>query len=355
MVVAGPALKATSAALSESALGAEITTLYRTHPDLGSYVVEGTSYTPGLRRSVFRACTRSGTAEMSSSAQESRLDACAPLIFYFYSYGNRRNVAAATKLANDLFSYGADVVHGPLDSAATLAGVLRAWGVVVHGATVASNKQVAASAAALLNAAGSAMVSQGSVRVTLVGRSRGQSTASERSVLEMDGSTSSERIEEPNAHAAIIVTKDGAYLSGDRNGLTTLLGLNAPEAKQAGSHWIEVPKGSKEYAALAAANAITALPASVVPGASDSVTVGSRFQNGRLLKSITWRGRVKNTSKALTETLELTSGAHPLPLRETTTAAGYRQTVLFTRWGQPVTVTAPPPSKVVSYGSLERG
>ncbi len=352
-VIAGSTLQASKTAASVGALAAEIANLYRAHPHLSSYVVQNTGYTAHSRQVVFSACTSGGAAEMNVNAQTSRLDACAPLIFYFYHYGTQGKVPAATKLANDLFSYASDDVHGSLDSEGTLASVLRSWGIQVGNATTpVSTSKAAVSAAALLNAVSGAVLSQGSVRATLVGRKNGQKAPAEQTVVDMDGKSSSERIHETHAHAAITVTSDGAYISGDRRGLTTLVGLSATEAKQAGARWVEISRGSKEYSDLAAENTISALPSSLVPGSSDDVTVGAKFENGRLVKTVTWRAHVENSSKDLIETLELTAGPHPLPLQETTTTSGYKQTVRFSRWGEPVTVTAPPTTNVISYGSL---
>ena len=57
-------------------------------------------------------CTASGAG--SQDAETGQIIACAPLIFFFYSYGKQSSVPAAVTLAGDLYWYAVTHISGPL-------------------------------------------------------------------------------------------------------------------------------------------------------------------------------------------------------------------------------------------------
>ncbi len=71
--------------------------------------------------------------------------------------------------------------------------------------------------------------------------------------------------------AAIRVTGHAAYFTGDQAGLTAYIGLPAAAAARVRSRWVEIRSGSAEYQDLAAEDTMAALPASLLPSASNSV------------------------------------------------------------------------------------
>ena len=289
-VVAGPALEVVTPALSASGLATVINGLYKAHPDLNRYVVQSTTYTPRSRRVVLRACTNGGSAPMAENEQTGRLDACAPMIFYFYNYGVARHVPQAVTVANDIFSYAATVISGPLDTAATLGSILHAWGIKVSSAgTGTTQSKTPASVTKLLDTVDDDILAQGSARVAIVGRESPSHKLAERLVADMAGDSARESISEPGARATIRVTPTAAYLSSGGAGLTKLLGLSSAQARAAGSRWIRVPTGTAEYKDLVAEDTIKALPASILPAASTSVRAQTVYANGRLVRRLIWK------------------------------------------------------------------
>jgi hypothetical protein len=351
-VAAGPPLKVGTSASSIASIANEIDDVYSTHADLGAYVVQGTTYTKHSRQVVFKACTEGGTANMTENAQSERLDACAPMIFYFHSYGVARNAPDALKLADHLFTYAVDEIHGPLNSETTLTSLLRSWGIQAKLNTSAVSNKAEAKTAAILKPVTESIAAESGVRVSISGRQPGSSVPAERTIVDVGTNSSVETISEPTAHAKIVVTKTGAFLYGDKAGLTKLVGLTAQQAATAGSHWIEAVKGSKEYNDLAAENTVASLTGAILPGKPDSVTIKKTVVGGQTVKLLTWQGEVGSSSEELTEKLELSNGANPLPIQETTSASGYQQAVAFSKWGERVRAMAPAASDVVSYRSL---
>ena len=72
---------------------------------------------------------RSGGRETDPAALESvRVAGCAPLIFYYYSYGQQRSVPESIAVARKLYWYAATNIDGPFDARQSLAALLQSWG-----------------------------------------------------------------------------------------------------------------------------------------------------------------------------------------------------------------------------------
>ncbi|MGA2011635.1 MAG: hypothetical protein ABSH51_14060, partial [Solirubrobacteraceae bacterium] len=276
-----PALAVGSTSLPVATLGRDVDRLYDQHPQLASYVVQSTTYTTRCRHVVFHACTGGGRSATSEEIESSRLVACAPLIFYLYSYGTQRRSPQATAIADELFTFVSRDIRGPLDATSELAVLLRAWGIKVNttGAPVVRSA-LTRTQEALLARIEQAILSKGSVRVTISGCQHNGNALVERIVADLGKGISRETITEPSAHAEIALTSRTALLSGDAGGLTKLLGLPSAAARRAGSRWIEVTKGSQEYADLEAEDTITALPSTILPSASNTVTLTRQSHSG---------------------------------------------------------------------------
>ena len=335
------ALTASSRAVSAAALGRDIDRLYDENPQLNSYLVQGTTYTPHSREIVLHACTTGSAGATTEEVESRQLVACAPLIFFLYSYGAQRNNPQATRIAGELLSFASDEVRGPYNATSELTGLLRAWGIKINAApSHAARSKLTPRETALLAEIDREILSQASARVTILGYQHG-GRAAEQIVVNMSRRTSTETITQPAAHAAITLTGTSAFLSGNARGLTKLIGLPSAAAHRAGSHWVKLSRGSQEYADLAAEDTLTALPASILPGIDDSLTMTVETQQGRPVDVLVWRAPVSNSTDTLTEHLEVTRGADPLPIEETTTVGAYRQTASFSNWGMPVAAVLP--------------
>jgi hypothetical protein len=145
-------------------------------------------------------------------------------------------------------------------------------------------------------------------------------------------------------------------IAGTSAGLTNLIGLTKATARRIGNDWVQVKKGSVEYRDFAAEDTLAALPASVLPDASQSVSLRSSAVPGKRARVLTWTTNVgeSGTAETLTETLVLSPGAVPLPVTEESNVTGYKQVVTFTNWGENIAVL-PPSSRVLQYNSIEPG
>jgi hypothetical protein len=108
---------------------AAVLALYRSHPDVSRASFNDVGYTAATRDKVLRVC-RSGGPETSATALESaRVLACAPLIFFFFSYGRDAAVPQAVTVARTLYWYAVTANRRPVDAGPGLTRLLVSWGV----------------------------------------------------------------------------------------------------------------------------------------------------------------------------------------------------------------------------------
>ena len=107
---------------------AAIRRLYAQHPEIRKFVYQDVYYTPASRDQVLSVCRRGGPATNARERETSRVFGCAPLIFFFYSFGKRRHVGESTDVARALYVYAAGI-PGPYDAQPQLTSLLRSWGV----------------------------------------------------------------------------------------------------------------------------------------------------------------------------------------------------------------------------------
>lgn len=109
--------------------------LYAHHPGIRSFQAQDVEYTTRTRDRVLSVCRRGGAAATPAALESSRVTACAPLIFFFYTYGTGSSAARhspvpeAIAVARELYWYVAGQIHGPFDAQAAVVTVLRAWGI----------------------------------------------------------------------------------------------------------------------------------------------------------------------------------------------------------------------------------
>jgi hypothetical protein len=112
-----------------SEVRSDVDALYRSHPGVALFTVRHVAYTPAARDRVLGVCRNGGAALDAQQLETSRIEACAPLIFFFDRYGRQASAADATDLARKLYWYAATSVTGPFDARGTLRALLRSWGV----------------------------------------------------------------------------------------------------------------------------------------------------------------------------------------------------------------------------------
>jgi hypothetical protein len=108
---------------------AAIDELYRAHPDLESFTVQDVQYNEITRGKVLEVCRRGGAERDATSLESVRVAGCAPLIFYFWQYGDQKQAPDAIEAARKLYWYAATSIRGPFSARDSLSGLLRSWGV----------------------------------------------------------------------------------------------------------------------------------------------------------------------------------------------------------------------------------
>ncbi len=104
-----------------------IDNLYRDHPAISSFAARGVTYTPETRDKVLKICHEGGLVSTAAERETQEVLACAPLIYFFYSYGHDAGVPASTQIARQLYWYAAG--SHPGQPTQVLTELLRGWGI----------------------------------------------------------------------------------------------------------------------------------------------------------------------------------------------------------------------------------
>jgi hypothetical protein len=333
--------------VSASQLNTEVTALYRAHPALASYTVQDVGYTAKTRAAVLNDCTTPSSSASTQDAETGQIVACAPLIFYYYSYGKQASVPDAVTLAGDLYWYALDHISGPVEVQASLNQLLQGWKVPVPGLTAGQKQTVLASS--VLTAAQDTMLTESGVHMVITDQLVGNA-APQRITADLGSVTGTEQIGYGPATAEIRITKQSAFFSGTKTGLTSYIGLTAASAAKAGSHWVAIKSGTTEYQDLATENTLPALPSSILPAASQVSKVSTATVSGQKVYILTWKTTLSGAKTPISVTLVLTATPKVLPVNETLTTTGESKTVTFTSWGEAFKVAAP--AQAIPYAQV---
>jgi len=319
---------------------AEVSALYSGHPDLASFSVQDVTYTTKSRETVLRECTTPGS-------ETGQLVACAPLIFYFYHYGQQASVPTAVTLAGDLYWYAVDHITGPASAQVSLNELLQGWKMPVPALTPAQQRSVIATS--VLTAADDTMLTEQGVHMVITDQVAGN-TVAQLITADMGTVTGTEIISHGSATATIRVTRQAAYFAGSKAGLTSYIGLAPATAARVGSRWVVIKAGTSEYQDLAAENTLAALPASILPAASQVSQVSTAVAGGLKVYILDWTTTPSGSQTPISARLTLTATPKVLPVSETLTTKGESKTVTFSNWGAAVTVTVP--SQSIPYAQV---
>lgn len=103
--------------------------LYRSHPGVSRASFNDVDYTTATRDKVLGVCHSGGPEKSVSALESARVLACAPLIFFFYSYGRHASVPEAVDVARKLYWYAVTANRKPVDAGPGLTRLLGSWGV----------------------------------------------------------------------------------------------------------------------------------------------------------------------------------------------------------------------------------
>lgn len=108
---------------------AAVLALYRSHPAVSSASFSDVRYTAATRDKVLSVCHSGGPEKSGTALESSRVLACAPLIFFFYSYGRHAANPQAVSVARRLYWYAVTANREPVDAGPGLTRLLGSWGV----------------------------------------------------------------------------------------------------------------------------------------------------------------------------------------------------------------------------------
>lgn len=103
--------------------------LYRHHPEIESFTVRDVQYNTITRDKVLATCHQGGAEADPAALESTKIAGCAPLIYFFYNYGQQSSVPESTDVAEKLYWYALTNIQGPFDPKQSLVGLLRNWGV----------------------------------------------------------------------------------------------------------------------------------------------------------------------------------------------------------------------------------
>ena len=106
-----------------------VVALYRSHPSVSRASFNDVEYTTAARDKVLRVCHSGGPEKSAAALESARVLACAPLIFFFYSYGRHASVPQAVAAARALYWYALTANRTPVDTGPGLTRLLVSWGV----------------------------------------------------------------------------------------------------------------------------------------------------------------------------------------------------------------------------------
>ena len=153
------------------------------------------------------------------------------------------------------------------------------------------------------------------------------------------------------ATATIKVTPSYAYISGSSSGLTTIFGLSAAQAKKIGKHWVSFKAGTSQYSDFKSGVTMSSVD-SVLPQAKGTKTSMADVK-GTKVYVLTWTVAATSSTPKTSDTLTISAVGAALPIKETASdAAGDHETLLLSKWGEHVSVSAPPAASTISYSQL---
>ncbi|MGA3352819.1 MAG: hypothetical protein ABSD85_06485 [Acidimicrobiales bacterium] len=153
------------------------------------------------------------------------------------------------------------------------------------------------------------------------------------------------------ATATIKVTPSYGYISGSSSGLTTIFGLSAAQAKKVGKHWVSFKAGTSQYSSFKSGVTMPSID-SVLPEAKGTKT-STADDKGTKIYVLTWTTAATSSTPKTLNTLTISAVGPALPIKETASdAAGDHETLLLSKWGEHVSVSAPPTASTISYSQL---
>jgi hypothetical protein len=106
-----------------------IARLYQHQPTIRRFVAQDVEYTPKTRDKVLTVCRAGGPETDKAALESAKIAGCAPLVFFFYEYGQQKSVPESLDVARQVYWYAATNIHGPFSAKKALTTLLQSWGI----------------------------------------------------------------------------------------------------------------------------------------------------------------------------------------------------------------------------------
>jgi len=224
---------------------------------------------------------------------------------------------------------------------------------VALGASAALGSAASAEVAtpsSVLSAAKAAIAKQTGGHLTVTVKASA-SASSENVVADLGAKNGAETISEGTATVTIRLTPAYAYFSGNSTGLTTIFGLTAAQAKKIGKDWVSLKAGTSQYSGLKSDATISSVTG-LLPAAKGT-KLSTETVKGVKLYVLKWTSAATSSTPKLTNTLTLAAVGATLPVEEVATGTGVaKETIMLTKWGERVVVSAPPAGSTIAYSKI---
>ena len=205
-------------------------------------------------------------------------------------------------------------------------------------------------ATSVLAAAKSAIAQQSSVHLLLTVKP--SSTSNTETVIgDLGKKNGIESVSLGKATITLKVNPTFGYVYGNSSGLTTLFGLTAVQAKKLGKNWMSFKAGSTRYSNFEAGLSISSITG-VLP-TSKGTKLSTEVVKGVKLYELKWTTAATSSTPKLSNSLTISAVGATLPVEVTMSASGGGlEMITFSKWGEPVVVSAPPAGTTISYSTI---
>lgn len=212
----------------------------------------------------------------------------------------------------------------------------------------------AATASSVLAAAKSAIAKEAGVHLEVKSATK-SGTINERVSADLGTKVGSETIVEGIEQITVEVTPKYVYFKGNASGLQEIIGVTSAEVKKIGKHWVSVKAGTTQYSDIDDDVNISSVPSLLPDAKGTKLSTGATSKTG--LYVLKWDTKATSSIPALSSTLTVSAVGPTLPSTETRKAtsgsnSGSTETVLLSKWGEKVTVKAPPRRSTIAYSKL---
>jgi hypothetical protein len=203
----------------------------------------------------------------------------------------------------------------------------------------------------VLRSVRAAIATQRGVHVVFVGHS---SSAAERIVVDVGTNSGSETATDGKAELSVRVTPTGAYVSGNRAGLTTLFSLASAQAKQVGTRWVYWKAGTSAYDSLKSDVTMPSVTALLPKVAGTTLSTTAPGGTAVPLYVLKWTSLAAGAAPKLSNALAVSALAPNLPVEVTSTGPkGVKLASTLSRWGEDVVVSVPPSALTIASTKIK--